>query len=222
MTEPTVAVLRSVPLLAAATTAELEVLTATAYRKRLARGQVLFSEGEPSRDLYVVVRGRVKVVVTSPRGGELVLDVLEPGDVLGELSLLDEQPRSTGAEAVEDAELLAVPTDAVRAVFAGSPALTTALALELAGTVRRLTGAASDLVFLDLRRRLAKLLLDLVGAAGVGDLGMPQADVAARLGATRQSVNRALAALAQRGWIDVDGASVRVLDRASLERFAGS
>lgn len=212
-------------LFEAATPPERAAFLALATSRRVRRGQVLFSEGDESDALYVVGTGRVAVLLTSPRGEELVLAVLGPGDALGELSVLDGRPRSAAARALEDSELVAVPSRALRALLAGSPGLALSWALEMSGTVRRLTGVTGDLVFLDLSRRLAKLLLE--GAArDRGDrdvaLGLTQSEVAARLGVARQSVNRALSSLQSRGWVQVVGSHIDLRDRAALERFAGS
>lgn len=200
--------------------AELAALSAAAFPRRLARGQVLFTEGERSEHLYVVARGRLKVLVRSARGEELLLAVVGPGESVGELSILDGRPRSATAEAMDVVELVAVPAAAVRAVLQGSPALAVAWAQDLALTVRRLTGSAADLVFLDLPRRLAKLLVTEGGAEV--RLGMNQSEVAARLGVARQSLNRALGGLARRGWISVHGSTVTLQDRVALARFADS
>lgn len=195
-------------------------MSAASFPRRLARGQILFTEGERSEHLYVVARGRLKVLVRSARGEELLLAVVGPGESVGELSILDGRPRSATAEALDDVELVAVPAAAVREVLHASPALAVAWAQDLALTVRRLTGSAADLVFLDLPRRLAKLLVT-DGTAEVR-LGMNQSEVAARLGVARQSLNRALGGLARRGWISVHGSTVTLQDRVALTRFADS
>lgn len=213
-------VLSSARLFAAADQDELTSLVAASFPRRLAKGQVLFVEGERSDHVYVVVSGRLKVLVASPHGGELLLAVLSTGDSVGELSILDGRPRSATAEALEEAQLLAIPAGAVRAVLATSAVLTLAWAQDLALTVRRLTGSAADLVFLDLPRRLAKLLVTAGGTEV--DLGMSQSEVAARLGVTRQSLNRALSGFTRRGWIHLEGSTVRLSDRAALVRLAGS
>jgi CRP/FNR family cyclic AMP-dependent transcriptional regulator len=207
-------------LFEAATPDERAAVVALAGLRRLPRGQVLFAEGDASDALYVVQRGRVAVLLTSPRGDELVLAVLGPGDALGELSVLDGRPRSATARALEDSELVAVPSRALRALLARSPGLALSWALEMSATVRRLTGVTGDLVFLDLSRRLAKLLLE--GGGRDVELGMTQTEVAARLGVARQSVNRALSSLQSRGWVQVLGSHIDLRDRAALERFAGS
>ena len=214
--------LRSVPLFAAVDDADLERLAAATFPRRLARGQVLFTEDERSDHLFVLAEGRVKVLVSSPRGEELVLSVLGPGEALGELSVLDGADRSASAVALDEVELWCVPADAVRDLMQRSPALALAVAAELAARVRRLTGAAADQVFLDLPRRLAKLLLSDEAVDGRSMATLPQGQLAAHLGVTRQSLNRSLQRLQDRRWVEVQRGGVVVLDRAALERFAQS
>jgi CRP-like cAMP-binding protein len=202
----------------------LQSLARVARVRTVRRGQILFTAEDPSDYLYLIRSGRVRVVVRSPRGDELVLNVLGPGDSLGELSMVDGQPRSAGAEAVEDCQLIALPAREVRALLDSDPAALRAVALALAAAMRRLSGTAADLVFLDLPRRLAKLILADAKPRRDGTaesaLAMSQAGVAAQLGVTRQSLNRALAALAQRGWITVDGQRVTIHDLDALIRYA--
>ncbi|MDQ3714562.1 MAG: Crp/Fnr family transcriptional regulator [Actinomycetota bacterium] len=213
-------VLAAAPLFVAADSDALTILGSAAFPRRLAKGQILFVEGERSDHLYVVASGRLKIVVASQHGDELLLAVLSVGESVGELGMLDGQPRSATAEALDEVELVAIPADTVRSVLATSAGLAVAWAQDLALTVRRLTGSAADLVFLDLPRRLAKLLV----AAGDDEvhLGMSQSEVAARLGVTRQSLNRVLSGFSRRGWIRVDGSTVVLSDREALARFAGS
>jgi CRP-like cAMP-binding protein len=208
--------LADVPLLAHADAELRDRLGTTAYPKRLSRGQVLFVEGEPCEAFYVVKTGRLKVSVTSPHGDELVLSTYGPGESIGEVSIIDGGTRSAGAFALEDTELVCLPRDAVLAFLQASPEAALALAQDLAATLRRLTSSAADLVFLDLPRRLAKLLV-------TEDVdGLPQAQVAARLGVGRQSLNKALSRFADRGWVEVQRTAVVVLDRQALARFADS
>lgn len=213
-------VLAAAELFAAATPEQVAELADLCVVRKLRRGQLLFSEGDASEDLYVVSSGRVKVLLSSARGEELILTVVGSGDALGELSVLDGLPRSATAQALDDTDLLVLPAPALRELLARSPELCLSWALELSGTVRRLTGSTGDLVFLDLPRRLAKLLLE-AGTEEV-DLGMSQGEVASRLGVTRQSLNRALSSLQRRGWIHVGGTHVALQDRPALERLAGS
>jgi CRP-like cAMP-binding protein len=221
-----VADLKRATIFATADDATLGSLAERSFSRRLRNGQILFTEGEPSDHLFVVRSGRVRVVARSAPGDELVLSVLGPGEVIGELSVIDLGPRSATAEALGDVQLLAVPATAVRALLREHPDLMLAVAVDLAGTVRRLTGSAADLVFLDLPRRLAKLLLAEAAPGPDGvlrvDTGMSQTGLAARLGVTRQTLNRALGGLVRHGWIDAQGAQFVLRDPDALRHFADS
>lgn len=204
----------------------LEPLARRAFLRRFARGQVVFTAGEPSDHLYVVHTGRVRVLVQSVHGAEVTLAVLGPGDTIGELSVIDGQPRSASAEALDSAELLALRATDVRAALHTEPVLLLAVATELAATVRRLTGATADLVFLDVSRRLAKLLLREAtqdpGGPLHADPGMSQSGLAARLGVTRQALNQALAGLVRHGWVRPRDGGYDLRDPEALRRFADS
>jgi CRP-like cAMP-binding protein len=218
-----IAELRRTVLFADADPGRLAPLAGRAFLRRFAAGQVVVTEGEPSDHLYLVRAGRLRVLVRSPHGDELTLSVLGPGDTLGELSVLDQQPRSASVEALTDAHLLALPAAEVREVLRSDPVLLLATATELAALVRRLTGGTADLVFLDLPRRLAKLLLAEArpGALRV-DPGMSQSGLAARLGVTRQSLNRALTGLVRRGWVRPEEGGYVLVEPEALRRFADS
>lgn len=218
--------LARVRLFAAVGDHALERLAAAAYVRRIAANQILFVSGEPSEHLYVVRSGLLRVLTTSPHGEQFVLSTLRAGDVIGELSLLDRQPRSADVVAAELSELIAVPADVARSVLESDPRAVLAAARELAAQVRRLTGTMGDLVFLDLPRRVAKLLLarSRVRPDGttVSDLGASQTIVAAQLGVSRQSVNKALSGLARHAWIELNGKTIVLRDPAALRRYVES
>ncbi len=214
------AVLSQVPLLESATRAELGRLAKVSVQRDFARGEVILEQGAASDDFLVVTRGRVKVLVASDRGSRLVLNVLAAGDSLGELSALDGLPRSAGVEAMDEVSALFVPSAALRELWMRSPQVCLALAEDLSALVRQITGSTADLVFLDLPRRLAKQLVE--GDATDHFEGISQADVAARLGVTRPSLNRALSGFQRRSWVAVGRGRIVVLDRAALEQLAGS
>jgi CRP-like cAMP-binding protein len=218
--------LAAVDLFADVDRPSLNDLARRAVVRRLATGQVLFVEGDPSDHLVLVRSGRLRVLVSSDRGDEMVLTVLGEGEALGELSVIDGLPRSATVEALGATVLVMLPAAEVRAVLMQSPAALLAVTMQLAGQVRRLTGGTADLVFLDLPRRLAKFVLarSEAGAGGkpVADLGVSQSGLAAQLGTTRQSVNRALAGLVRRGWVQLDGTRITIVDEAAMLRFSGS
>ena len=202
---------------------DLEAVVAVSRLRAFRRGQVVFTRGDPGDALIVVISGRVKVVMRSADGAELTLTIIQPGAVLGELSVADGGPRSADAEALEDCQLLLVPRDTVLSLCARVPAAAQALLVLITANLRRLTEEASDLVFLDLPRRVAKVLLNQARSDdGAIRLNLRQEELARQVGGTRQSVNTALRGFQRRGWIEVRDRTVIVTDATALGRFAGS
>jgi CRP/FNR family transcriptional regulator, cyclic AMP receptor protein len=202
-----------------------EVLDAVATASRLRvfrRGQVVFTRGDPSDTLFVVISGRVKVVVRSADGGELTLTIIQPGGTFGELGVADGGPRSADADALDECQLLLIPLETVQGICAREPPVIRALLNSTAATLRRLTEAASDLVFLDLPRRVAKVLLSLPrGGDGVIRPALSQEELAHQAGGTRQSINATLRGFERRGWIEVNDRVVTIKQAPALRRFAG-
>ena len=223
MTADRVGILRGTDLLGTAPTAELEALAAAARVRTFRRGQVIFSAGDPGDTVMVVMSGRIKVVVRSADGGELTLTVIGPGAMFGEVGVADGGPRSADAEALEESRLLLIPREMILDLCGRVPTVAQALLVSVAAILRRLTDAASDLVFLDLPRRVAKVLLGQPrGEDGVIRPFMSQEELAHQAGGSRQSVNAALRGFERRGWIQVSGRTVTVTQAAALSRFAGT
>src|SRR3984885_4448836 len=214
-------VLRQTDLLRSVPASDLEPIAAASRLRTVRRGQVLFTAGDPSDTVILVVSGRVKVVVRSADGAELTLTVVQPGGSLGELSVADGGPRSADAEALEDSRVLLVPNDLIAELSSRVPSVTQALMTSIAATLRRLTEAASDLVFLDLPRRVAKVLLSQPRRDdGVIELKMSQEELAHQVGGSRQSVNLALRGFERRGWSEVHDRGVTHRQAEALARFA--
>ncbi|MFN2388372.1 MAG: Crp/Fnr family transcriptional regulator [Actinomycetota bacterium] len=168
------------------------------------------------------------MVVTSEAGVEMVLATLGPTETFGELALIDGGERSASAETLAPTTALVLARATLLDVVREHPALTDALLRSLGTLVRRLTEYASDLVFLDLPGRVAKLLLAMAteqGRAGdpatVLDLHMTQTDLANLVGGSRQSVNQILRAFEGRGYLSLQGKQVVLKDLPLLRRRAG-
>jgi len=201
-----------------------DACTARTYR----HGHFLWFQGDAGDHLVVIVSGLIKVVVTSEQGDEMVLVTLGPPDTVGELALIDQGPRSASAVAVQTTTVLTVSHAALLKLLRTHPSLLEALLGSIGALVRRLTEQASDLVFLDLAGRVAKLLVRLAEARGreqngvvTLDLGVTQSDLAHMVGGSRPPVNRILQGLAARGLISMDGRMIMILDLAALRRRAG-
>lgn len=222
MTTDVIGILGDTDLLGSVPRGDLAALVAVSRLRAYRRGQVVFMTGDPGDTLVVVVSGRVKVVARAADGNELTLTVIGPGGVFGELSVADAGPRSADAETIEECQLLFVPREEFWGICSRVPTVAQALAGSLAATLRRLTEAASDLVFLDLPRRVAKVLLSQPrDDHGTIRLMVSQEELAHQAGATRQSVNAALRGFERRGWIEVHGRAVTITRAAALRQFAG-
>ena len=216
-------ILRATTLLRSVPAEDLDAVAAASRLRRFRRGQIVFTRSDPGDTVIVVVSGRVKVTVRSADGGELTLAIIPPGGLLGELGVVDGGPRSADAETLEECQLLLIPREVIRDVCARVPAAAQALTSSIAATLRRLTEATADLVFLDLPRRVAKVLLSQPrGEDGIIQPRLSQEELAHQVGSTRQSVNAALRGFERRGWIEMHDRAVAVKQPGALGRFAGT
>jgi CRP-like cAMP-binding protein len=208
--------------------AALSSLGERAIERTYKKGQLLVYQGDPGDSVFVVESGLIKVMVTSEEGEEMVLVTLRPYDTLGELSLVDGGPRSASAEALEPTRVLVITRAVLLELLERHPSLMDALLRSLGSLVRRLTEQAADLVFLDIHERMAKLLLTLAdergekaGAEILLDLNLTQADLAAMVGGSRQSVNQTLRSFESRGYLQIEGRVIRLRKPSELRRRAG-
>ena len=220
-------VVRRAPLFAALDDEASGALLTSMSRVALPRGEVLFNEGDPGDRLYVITGGKVKLGRTSPDGRENLLAVLGPGEMFGELSLFDPGPRTATATAVSDVRLVGLGHQDLRAWLSGRPDVAQHLLQALAQRLRRTNEALGDLVFSDVPGRVAKALLDLSRRFGrQTDAGvlvaheLTQEELAQLVGASRETVNKALADFAGRGWLRLEARAVVLLDVERLHRRA--
>ncbi|MEU5880478.1 Crp/Fnr family transcriptional regulator [Spirillospora sp. NPDC047279] len=215
--------LAEIPLFAALGRDGLETAVAAGLARRYGAGQIIVHQGDPGDRLFAVLEGLVKVVLTTAQGDVVVLDMLGPGETFGELSVLDGGPRSASVIVVETAWLFSVSRPQLLALMRDHPALADEFLRVLGALVRRLTERAADMVSLDLGGRLAKALLHLAAKHGesggkVIDRAFTQSDLAAMVGASRPAVNRALAVLAARNIISINGRTIVLKNIAELHR----
>jgi len=203
-------------------------LRATMVAVELPRGTVLFNEGDPGDRLYVINEGKIKLGATSGDGRETLLAILGPGEMFGELSLFDPGPRNATAVALTDAELLGVGHPDLEPWLTGRPEVAAALLAALARRLRRTNEAMADLVFSDVPGRVAKALLELAAKFGVPSSDgsvhvvhdLTQEELAQLVGASRETVNKALADFQNRGWLRLEQRGVDIVDADRLARRA--
>ena len=196
-------------------------LEAAGRLRRLSRGQILFSQGDPADAFYLLCSGCIALGLDSANGRELVIDEMRSGDGFGELGLITGQPRSTGAVAREDSVVLAIPRREFLAVLQSEPRLTSNLLKVTAGRL----GAASEregaLAFLNAPSRLARVLLQLDRKARAeGYITISQEDLGRRVGLARQTVAELLGKWRRAGWILTGRGKIVLLNRAALRRQA--
>jgi CRP/FNR family transcriptional regulator, cyclic AMP receptor protein len=220
-------VLRQAPLFSALDDEAASALRASMTQTRIRRGEVLFREGDSGDRLFVVSDGKVKLGRTSSDGRENLLAILGPGQMFGELSLFDPGPRSATVTAVTDVTMLVLSHDEMVRWLSGRPEVARGLLSQLAGRLRRANDVVADLVFSDVPGRVAKALLELSARFGrTADDGvhvhhdLTQEELAQLVGASRETVNKALADFAQRGWLRLEPRSVVLLDVERLRRRA--
>ncbi|MEI7453164.1 MAG: Crp/Fnr family transcriptional regulator [Actinomycetes bacterium] len=217
----------SAPLFAALDVEGAAALRASLVERSVVKGEVLFSEGDPGDRMYVIVDGKIKLGQTSGDGRESLLAVLGPGEMFGELSLFDPGVRTSTATGLTDAIVLGLGNDQLRPWLAGRPEVAAALLQALARRLRRTNEAMADLVFSDVPGRVAKALMDLGEKFGtilpdglMVTHDMTQEELAQLVGASRETVNKALADFAQRGWIRLESRQVLILDVERLGKRA--
>ena len=191
------------------------------------KGDVVFNEGEPGDSLYIILSGKIKLGRRAADGRQNLVAVLGPSDMVGELSLFDPGPRTATATAVTDARLARLRKQALRPWLTNRPEISEQLLRVLARRLRRTNDALADLIFTDVPGRVAKQLLQLAQRFGTQEGGamrvthdLTQEEIAQLVGASRETVNKALADFASRGWLRLDGKSVIILDPERLARRA--
>lgn len=193
-------------------------LLSTARRRRFAKGEVLFHEGDPATTFHLIDRGRVAVRVTTPGGEVATLDVLAAGDVVGELALLSpECERSATVVALEPVQTHSVGQSAFAALRQEHPSVEEVLVRLLAARVRRLNERLLEALYVPADRRVRRRLLELADIYG-DEVPLTQDDLADLAGTTRATVNRILRQEERNGAVSLGRGKVGLLDRDALNR----
>jgi CRP/FNR family transcriptional regulator len=191
------------------------------------RGEVVFQQGDPAAELWLIANGRVKLTRTTTDQRETVLAVLGPGEVFGETCLLEGTPRAATATAISDTTLALVSSADVDLIIDSHPDVVPQLMQVLARRLRNANELLSELAFRDVPGRVAKALIDLSARFGERTAdgihvahGLTQEELAQFVGASREAVNKALSDFAARGWLRLQMRAVRLLNIERLQRRA--
>jgi CRP/FNR family cyclic AMP-dependent transcriptional regulator len=228
MTEPRlkraelIAFLRSVPMFEDLNNTGLTSLALVGRIRRLTKGTILFDQSSPADHTYVVRRGCIDLILSTPDGRELVINSMRQGDVFGELGVLTGETRSTGAVAREASEIVSIPRREFLAELEKEPKLMRRMLETTSQRLRMSSERESALAFMDAPSRLARVLLQLSEQERRDQdlLTISQEDLAQHVGATRQTVAGILGRWRRRGWIITGRGKIMLVDRSALRREA--
>jgi CRP/FNR family cyclic AMP-dependent transcriptional regulator len=219
----TVDFLATVPLLGGLDRGELSRLAELCRERAYPKGSIIVFEDDPGDSFFIVRKGRVKVVLVGEDGREVILSVLGVSDHFGELSLIDGQPRSAHVISMEDASLIILRREDFRRRVEASPTVAWALLNELSRRLRKADDQIGGLVLLDVHGRIARLLLDEATASVTAPTIAKQLThqtIAQMIGASRETVSRAMKDFQDRGLITVQRRQITLANRPALEQLA--
>jgi len=218
--------LQQVPLFRAFRQDDLQKISDVVKMQSIKKGNTLFRKGEQGTALYLIVSGKIKISVTSRLGDEVILSILSNGELFGDMALLDGMTRSADAVAVEDSQLYVLYQDDFIAILMKSSTAIKALFSTLCARLRKTDKFVEETCFLNVSSRLARRLSEFAerqikaGEQGEIRIEMTQSELASMVGATRESVNKELRSMREKGIVKTVGRSVVVCDLERLKRRA--
>ena len=215
--------LKRVPLFSDLSEAELARFAEVAREREYPKNSVILFEDDPGDALYIVSGGQVKVVLIGEDGREVILSVLSDGDFFGEMSLIDDEPRSAHVIAMRDSRLLVLRRDDFQQQIQQHPSIALKVLKVMVQRLRRADAKIGGLVLLDVNGRVARLLLDLADEGGGPRITrrLTHHTIAQMIGSSRETVSRAMRELTDRGLIDVTRREITIRDKDGLASLTG-
>ena len=217
--------LAGIPLFATLDADGLHDLAAVTRRRAFHQGEIIFYRDDPGAMMFVIKSGRVRIFLSSPEGQEVALAVFGAGEAFGELALLDGQPRSASAVAIEPTETYCIQRADFIAVATHRPRIALQMLATLSHRLRQTDIMVEDLLFLDVHGRVAKKLLELAETNGTRtpdgiriEMKLTQSDLAAMVGASRESVNKVMSYLLDKEYVSVEKRKITVKRLAELRK----
>jgi len=215
--------LKRVPLFSDLSEAELARFAEVAREREYPKNSVILFEDDPGDALYIVSGGQVKVVLIGEDGREVILSVLSDGDIFGEMSLIDDEPRSAHVIAMRDSRLLVLRRDDFQQQIQQHPSVALKVLKVLVQRLRRADAKIGGLVLLDVNGRVARLLLDLAEESGGPRITrrLTHHTIAQMIGSSRETVSRAMRELTERGLIDITRREITIRNKDGLAALTG-
>jgi CRP/FNR family transcriptional regulator, cyclic AMP receptor protein len=216
--------LRNHPLFREFPPAVIEHFGTYMTRRSVRRGATIFAKGDPGSGLMAVLWGSVKISVPTADGREAVLNIINPGEIFGEMALLDGRPRSADAVAMDDCELMVIDRRDFIPFLREQPDIALKFIEILCARIRHTSEQVEDVMYLSFPGRLAKTLLQLTGgpeaSAAHRNIRITQRELSSIIGMSRESTNKQLRAWENRKWVRLQRGGIAVLNPAALAKLA--
>ena len=206
--------------------AEMQEMERITRMEEVRKRQPLYLPGDPSSNVYLLKQGRVKIANTAPSGKEITFDILEPGEVFGELGVLEDSPRTTVAEALDDTLICIIRREDFNRYLATHPDMMVKLTKLIGLRLRKIQSRVEDLVFRDVPARLAHLLVELRRSDGVAEgsgvrlrVKLTHQEMADLIGCSRETVSTTLGQFRDDGLIRMDGRAITIVNEKGLSRL---
>ncbi len=207
---------------------EMQEMEKITRMEEVKKRQPLYLPGDSSSSVYFLKRGRVKIASTATNGKEVTFDILEAGDVFGELDVLEDTPRSTSAETLDDALICVIPRKDFDQYLAMHPNVMFKLTKLIGLRLKKIQSRVEDLVFRDVPARLAHLLSELGKTDGVADkqgirlkAKLTHQEMANLIGCSRETVSTTMGQFRNEGLIQMDGRAITILNEKRLSELLG-
>lgn len=220
------AVLRKHPIFCDLDSAAFDQLCRYAKHATLKRGATIFSKGDPGNSLVAVISGTVKISISSADGRNAILNLIGPGEIVGEVAVLDGHARTADATANTNCEIFVIDRREFLPFVRSQPALAMKFIELLCARLRWTSDQVEEVILQDLPGRLASALIRLAekhkGARGDRTIAITQQEISEMVGMTRESINKQLRAWAGRNWVRLEHGAIVVLDTDALRELAES
>jgi CRP/FNR family transcriptional regulator, cyclic AMP receptor protein len=218
-----VATLRSVPLFAELHEEDIERISQNVRTRTYPRGSVIVFEDDPGDAMFVVSKGQVKVVLTGDDGREVILATLSEGEFFGEMSLIDDEPRSAHVIAMDDSDLLVLRREDFQHRLHESPRIAIGLLGALCKRLRAADKKIGGLALLDVSGRVARLLIEMADESDGVTIrrAITHHTISQMIGSSRETVSRSISNMVEQGWIDVTRTTITIKNRSALQAAAG-
>jgi CRP/FNR family transcriptional regulator, anaerobic regulatory protein len=213
--------IKKVPIFSNLTMEEMVEISMTTTQREYKKGESIYLEGEPSENLFVIHKGKVKISKLSEEGKEQIIRILHEGDFMGELSLFTQSPFMNNAEALGTTSVCIVNGKELSRLIEKNPSISLKIMKELSSRLEKTERLIESIGLGNVEQRVAEILLKMSDDTNVVNLSISKRDLAAHIGMSQETLSRKLSSFQEEGWIRQEGQrKIIIINRASLERIS--